>query len=63
MCVTMKIGKNISGIEDKLVNTNGYHTLITAEGCQFFKDIKKKDTKHESDISMLNQFFDSQGDR
>ena len=29
----------------------------------FFEDLKKKDTKHESDLSMLNQFFNGQGDK
>ena len=47
---------------DKLVATEGYNCIVTDEGTSFFDDLKKKETKHESDLSLLNQLFDGQGD-
>ena len=37
--------------------------LVMDEGAGFFDDIQKKQTNHESDLSMLNQLFDSTGDQ
>lgn len=51
------------GIEDKLIATGGYCIVITDEGMGFLDDIKKKERQHESDLSMLNQFFDGRGDK
>lgn len=52
-----------SGIEDKLISTDGYGCVVTDEGTAFFGDLKKKETKHESDLSLLNQLFDGKGDK
>ena len=53
----------ISGIEDKLIKTNGYCLMITDEGASFLGDLKRYETKHESYISLLNQLFDGKGDK
>ena len=37
--------------------------MVTDEGCGFFEDLKRKDNKHEGDLSMLNQLFDGAGDK
>ena len=37
--------------------------MVTDEGSGFFDDLKKKEVKHESDLAMLNQLFDGQGDK
>lgn len=55
--------KYISGIEDKLITTAGYCILITDEGAGFLKDLKNKDSKHESDIVLINQLYDGEGDK
>ena len=51
------------GIEDKIISTNGYCCVVTDEGTGFFDDLKKKEAKHESDLSMLNQLYDGEGDK
>ena len=37
--------------------------MVTDEGTGFFDDLKKKESKHESDLSLLNQFYDGEGDK
>lgn len=37
--------------------------VVTDEGMGFFEDLKKKERQHESDLSMLNQLYDGQGDK
>ena len=51
------------GIEDKLVATDGYGIVVTDEASSFFQEIKGQDIKHESNIGLLNQLFDGQGDK
>ena len=41
------------GIENKIISTRGYCCVITDEGTGFFDDLKKKESKHESDLSLL----------
>lgn len=53
----------VSGIEDKIRSTGGYCILTTDEGTGFFKDLKNKESKHESDLSLMNQLYDGQGDK
>ena len=36
---------------------------MTDEGTGFFDDLKKKESKHESDLSLLNQLYDGEGDK
>ena len=36
---------------------------MTDEGSTFFDDLKKKESKHESDIGLLNQLYDGEGDK
>lgn len=36
---------------------------MTDEGSGFFDDLKKKELKHESDLGLLNQLFDGEGDK
>ena len=50
-------------MEDKIISTKGLCMLVTDEGAGFFDDIQKKQKNHESDLSMLNQLFDSKGDQ
>ena len=52
-----------TGIEDKLVATDGYGIVVTDEASSFFQEIKGQDVKHESNIGLLNQLFDGQGDK
>ena len=33
------------------------------EGTGFFDDLKKKESKHESDLALLNQLYDGEGDK
>ena len=33
------------------------------EGTGFFDDLKKKESKHKSDLSLLNQLYDGEGDK
>ena len=54
---------HILGIQDKLISTGGYCCIVTDEGSNFFDDLKKKETKHESDLGMLNQLYDGNGDK
>ena len=51
------------GIEDMIIRTRGYYCVITDEGTGFFYDLKKKENKHESDLSLLNQLYDREGDK
>ncbi|MCG8620375.1 MAG: DUF3987 domain-containing protein [Proteobacteria bacterium] len=37
--------------------------MDTDEGTCFLDEMSKKEAKHESDISLLNQLFDGQGDK
>ena len=37
--------------------------MVTDEGSGFFDDLKKKESKHESDLSLLNQLYDGKGDK
>ena len=46
------------GLQDKLSATDGYCILNTDEGTSFLYEMSKKEVKHESDISILNQLFD-----
>ena len=32
-------------------------------GTGFFDDLKNKESKHESDLSLLNQLYDGEGDK
>ena len=59
----VKYNINKVGIEDKIITTKGYCLVLTDEGCGFFEDMKRKDVKHEGDLSMLNQLFDGKGDK
>ena len=52
-----------TGIEDKLVATDGYGIVVTDEVSSFFQEIKGQDVKHECNIGLLNQLFDGQGDK
>ena len=52
-----------TGIEDKLVAMDGYGIVVTDEASSFFQEIKGQDVKHESNIGLLNQLFDGQGDK
>ena len=49
------------GIEDKIIR--GYCCVVTDEGTGFFDDLKKKESKHKSDLSLLNQLYDGEGDK
>ena len=51
------------GLQDKLSATDGYCILNTDEGTSFLDEMSKKEVKHESDISLLNQLFDGKGDK
>ena len=51
------------GIEDKIISTRGYCCVTTDEGTGSFDDLKKKESKHESDLSLLNQLCDGKGDK
>ena len=51
------------GLQDKLSATEGYCILNTDEGTSFLDEMSKKEVKHESDISLLNQLFDGKGDK
>ena len=53
----------IEGIEDKIINTKGYCCVVTDESSGFFNNLKKKESKHESDLSLLNQLYDGKGDK
>ena len=50
------------GIKDKIISTRGYCCVVTDEGTGFFDDSKKQESKHESDLSLLNQLYD-EGDK
>ena len=51
-----------TGIEDKLVAMDGYG-IVTDKASSFFQEIEGQDVKHESNIGLLNQLFDGQGDK
>ena len=55
--------KLYTGMEDKIISTKGLCMLVMDKGVGFFNDIQKKQKKHESDLSMLNQLFDGKGDQ
>ena len=42
---------------------DGYGIVVTDEASSFFQEIKGQDVKHESNIGLLNQLFDGQGDK
>ena len=52
-----------SGIEEKLVAIDGYGIVIMDEASSFFQEIKGQDVKHDSNIGLLNQLFDGEGDK
>ena len=37
--------------------------MVTDEGAGFFNDSKKKESKHESDLALLNLLYDGKGDK
>ena len=45
------------------MDTQGYAIVVTDEASSFFQEIKGQDVKHESNIGLLNQFFDGKGDK
>ena len=51
------------GIEDKITSTKGYCCVVMDEGTGFFDDLKKKESKHESDLTLLNQLYNGEGDK
>ena len=46
-----------------MIATSGYCIMNTDEGTGFLDDMTKKEVKHESDISLMNQLFDGKGDK
>lgn len=46
-----------------MISTDGYCCIVTDEGSGFFDDIKRKESKHESDLGLLNQLYDGEGDK
>lgn len=48
---------------DKLIANDGYCIVATDEGSGFFDDLKRKESKHESDLCILNQLYDGEGDK
>ena len=50
------------GLQDKLIATRGYCIMNTDEGTGFLDDMTKKEVKHESNISLMNQLFDGKGE-
>ena len=46
-----------------MVATEGYGIVVTDEASGFFQEIKGQDIKHESNICLLNQLFDGEGDK
>ena len=46
-----------------MIATTGYCIMNTDEGTGFLDDMTKKEVKHESDISLMNQLFDGKGDK
>ena len=51
------------GIEDKIISTKGYCCVVMDEGIGVFDDLKKKESKHESDLTLLNQLYNGEGDK
>ena len=43
--------------------TNGYGIVVTDEASSFFQEIKGQDVQHDSNIGLLNQLFDGEGDK
>ena len=37
--------------------------MVTDERTGFFNNLKKKELKHESDLALLNQLYDGEGDK
>ena len=54
---------HLTGLQDKLTATDGYCIMNTDEGTAFLDEMSKKEVKHESDISLMNQLFDGKGDK
>ena len=63
MCGYVKKVEKFTGLQDKIISTDGYCIMDTDEGTCFRDKMSKKEAKHESDISLLNQLFDGQGDK
>ena len=42
---------------------DGYGIVVTDEASSFFQEIKGQDVKHDSNIGLLNQLFDGEGDK
>ena len=42
---------------------DGYGSVVTDKASSFFQEIKGQDVKHESNIGLLNQLFNGQGDK
>ena len=55
--------KCYTGMEDKIISTKGLCMLVTDKGTGFFDNIQKKQKNHKSDLSMLNQLFDGNGNQ
>ena len=51
------------GIEDKIISTKVYCCVVTDEGKGFFDDLKKKESKHESGLALLNQIYNGERDK
>ena len=46
-----------------MITTKGYCILISDEASGFLKDLKNRENKNESDITLLNQLYDGEGDK
>lgn len=46
-----------------MITCKGYCCLVSDEATGFFDDICRKNSKHESDLSLLNQLYDGRGDK
>ena len=42
---------------------DGYSIVVMDEASSFFQEIKGQDVKHDSNIGLLNQLFDGEGDK
>ena len=61
--IILKVVIFYTGIEDKLVATDGYGIVVTDEASAFFQEIKGQDNKNKSNIGLMNQLFDGRGDK
>ena len=50
-----------SGIEDKLVATDGYGIVVTNEASSFFQEIKGQDVKHDSNMGFSTSYLMGKG--